>query len=238
MPENQADGTRDTLSAPVSAVVRAGDAILEHATGAYLESSARVELLAAQGLPDAHVSVLPLNAVDDHGITVMRQDAARTPGTPVPVVLIADRITERQLSPAVEYGLTSFLYRSALNLDRLVDAVVEAGAGRCRMPEGLVAHLIAELGHRQRQQTLTGLSRRDGLLVREVEVLRMLSEGMNTVETAEKTSYSERTVKGVVHEAVKRLRVRNRTQAVAYAIRTGIFCPGRPTSSCSASSPS
>ena len=86
-----------------------------------------------------------------------------------------------------------------------------------------MAHLIAELGNQQRQQTLTELARRDGLLVREVEVLRMLSEGMNTVEIADKMSYSERTIKGNIHEAVKRLRVRNRTQAVAYAIRTGIF---------------
>ncbi|MFD4601727.1 LuxR C-terminal-related transcriptional regulator [Streptomyces sp. NPDC058464] len=223
MPENQADGMCDALSVPVSVVLRASDAILEHATGAYLQSSARVKLLTAQGLPDADVSVLLLSAVDDHWIRVMRQDAARAPGPPVPVVMIADRISERQLSLAVEYGLTSFLYRGDLNLDRLVDAVVEAGAGRCRIPEDLVAHLIAELGNQQRQQTLTDLSRRDGLLVREIEVLRMLSEGMNTVEIADKMSYSERTIKGIIHEAVKRLRVRNRTQAVAYAIRTGIF---------------
>ncbi|MFG2952353.1 hypothetical protein ACGF5O_01315 [Streptomyces sp. NPDC048291] len=100
---------RDMLSAPVSAVERASDATLERVSGAYVESGARVQLLAAQGLPDADVSVLLLNAVNDHWITVMRRDAARTPGTPVPVVMTADRITERQLSPAVEYGLTSSL---------------------------------------------------------------------------------------------------------------------------------
>ncbi|MCG7209493.1 helix-turn-helix transcriptional regulator [Streptomyces arenae] len=208
---------------PVSVVLRASDAILEHATGAYLRSSSRVRVLSAQELADADVSVLLLDTVDDNWIRVMRQDAARTSGTPVPVVLIADRITERQLSLAVEYGLTSFLYRGDIDLDRLVDAVVAAGAGRCRLPDDLVAHLIAELGAQQRRQTLTDLARRDGLLVREIEVLRMLSEGMNTVEIADKMSYSERTIKGIIHEAVKRLRVRNRTQAVAYAIRTGIL---------------
>ena len=213
VPENQA----------VSVVLRASDTILEHATGAYLRASSRVRLLAPQGLPDADVSVLLLNAVDEDWIRVMRQDAARAPGAPVPVVMIADGITERQLTQAVEYGLTSFLYRDDTRLDRLVDTIVEAGAGRCRMPDDLLAHLIAELGHQQRQQALTDLSRRDGLLVREIEVLRMLSEGMNTLEIADKMSYSERTIKGIIHEAVKRLRVRNRTQAVAYAIRTGLF---------------
>ncbi|MFK0105253.1 LuxR C-terminal-related transcriptional regulator [Streptomyces sp. NPDC091217] len=203
--------------------MRASDAILEHATGAYLRSCSRLDLLSPQRLPDADVSVLLLSTVDDSWIRVMRQDAARVPGAPVPVVMIADGITERQLSLAVEYGLTTFLYRGDLDLDRLVDAVVETGAGRCRMPDDLVAHLIAELGRQQRRQTLTDLAHRDGLLVREIEVLRMLSEGMNTVEIADKMSYSERTIKGIIHEAVKRLRVRNRTQAVAYAIRTGIF---------------
>ena len=65
--------------------------------------------------------------------------------------------------------------------------------------------------------TLTGLSER------EIEVLRLVAEGLETSEIAEKLCYSERTVKGVVHEITTRLRLRNRAQAVAYAVRQGLI---------------
>ncbi|MFJ6081404.1 LuxR C-terminal-related transcriptional regulator [Streptomyces sp. NPDC092369] len=204
-------------------MLRASDAILEHAATAYLQSCSRIDVASPEGPPAADVSVLLLNTLDDEWMRVLRQDAARAPGPPVPVVVMADRITERQLALAIEYGLTSFLYRGHSNLDQLVDAIVKASAGRSHMPDDLLGHLIAELGYRQRQQTLTDLAKKGGLLMREIEVLRMLSEGLNTVEIADRMSYSERTIKGIIHDAVKRLKVKNRTQAVAYAIRVGIF---------------
>jgi DNA-binding NarL/FixJ family response regulator len=61
------------------------------------------------------------------------------------------------------------------------------------------------------------------LAQREVDVLRLLAEGLDTVEIANKLSYSERLIKSVIQTVVKRLELRNRTHAVAYAIRVGIL---------------
>jgi len=52
-------------------------------------------------------------------------------------------------------------------------------------------------------------------------VLALLAEGYPTREIAQRLSYSERTIKNVVQEITTRLQLRNRTQAVAYAIRRG-----------------
>ena len=56
---------------------------------------------------------------------------------------------------------------------------------------------------------------------REHDVLELLAEGNSTREIAQQLCYSERTIKNVVQDITTRLRVRNRTQAVAYAVRHG-----------------
>jgi DNA-binding NarL/FixJ family response regulator len=57
---------------------------------------------------------------------------------------------------------------------------------------------------------------------REIDVLRLLAEGMSTTEVADNLNYSERTIKNVLHDAITRLNLHNRTHAVAHAIRSGV----------------
>jgi DNA-binding CsgD family transcriptional regulator len=58
---------------------------------------------------------------------------------------------------------------------------------------------------------------------REVEVLRFMAEGLDTAEIAERLSCSQRTVQNVVHGVTMRLKLRNRSHAVAYAVRCGLI---------------
>ena len=57
---------------------------------------------------------------------------------------------------------------------------------------------------------------------REVAVLRLLAQGMSTREVARALSYSERTIKNVVYDLTTRNGLRNRTHAVAVAVRSGV----------------
>ena len=54
-------------------------------------------------------------------------------------------------------------------------------------------------------------------------MLRLLSRGESTREIAAGLSYSEKTVKNIVHDVTSRLDLRNRTHAVAYALRQGLI---------------
>ena len=57
---------------------------------------------------------------------------------------------------------------------------------------------------------------------REIEVLRLLAEGLSTREVARRLAYSERTIKNVVYDLTTRYGLRNRTHAVAVAVRAGV----------------
>ena len=58
---------------------------------------------------------------------------------------------------------------------------------------------------------------------RELSVLSLLADGDSTREIARELSYSERTVKNIVHDVRKKLDGRTRAQAVAVAARRGII---------------
>lgn len=58
---------------------------------------------------------------------------------------------------------------------------------------------------------------------REQQALSLIAEGHPTREVALKLSYSERTVKNVLHDIVVKLNVRTRSQAVACAVREGLI---------------
>nr|WP_281497227.1 helix-turn-helix transcriptional regulator [Ornithinimicrobium sp. F0845] len=82
---------------------------------------------------------------------------------------------------------------------------------------------MTQLGRLQRQVlTPRGLTF-TGLTPREAQVLRLVADGHDTAEIARELCYSERTVKNVLHDLTTRLQLRNRSHAVAYALREGLI---------------
>src|SRR5438128_123328 len=62
-----------------------------------------------------------------------------------------------------------------------------------------------------------------GLTEREIQVLRLVADGHNTAEIARQLAYSERTIKNVIQDVITRFQLRNRSHAVAYAVRQGFI---------------
>jgi DNA-binding NarL/FixJ family response regulator len=141
----------------------------------------------------------------------------------VKVVAVVTSLDEWGLLRAVEAGASAILRRVEATPQRLVDAALAAASGNGTLAPDLLGRLLDQVGHLG-QDVLAprglGLS---GLSDRELEVLRLLADGLDTAEVAHRLCYSERTVKYVIHEVTTRLRLRNRSHAVAYAVRQGLI---------------
>ncbi|MFF3853682.1 response regulator transcription factor [Micromonospora sp. NPDC002575] len=135
------------------------------------------------------------------------------------LVLVPATIDDAQLSAAVECGVVGVVRRGEASAGRLVEVIQSAARGEGSVPADLLGRLLNQMRRLQREVLdPRGLSL-GGLSSREVDVLRLVADGFETREIAAKLSYSERTVKNVVHGMTTRLHLRNRAHAVAYALR-------------------
>ena len=91
------------------------------------------------------------------------------------------------------------------------------------VPAAVRGGLLERVARLQRQVLAPRGLTFTGLTPRETEVLRLVAEGLDTSEIAARMCYSERTVKNVLHDLTTRLQLKNRTHAVAYAVREGLI---------------
>lgn len=136
-------------------------------------------------------------------------------------VLVVSVIRETELLDVIECGVGAIVWRHEATAHRLAQAVLAASRGDGDLPADLLGRLINQVGTLQRSVAGRTGAPLSGLVPREIDVLRLVAEGMDTGEIASKLSYSERTVKNVMHGLTTRLHLRNRAHAVAYALREG-----------------
>jgi DNA-binding NarL/FixJ family response regulator len=139
------------------------------------------------------------------------------------VGLLVARLDDQGLLAAVEAGVSGVLRRGDATANNLRSMIRAVAQGEGTLPPDLLGRLLDQVGRLQRQVLAPrGLTFR-GLSEREVRVLRLLADGMDTAEVGRELFYSERTVKNIVHDITSRLELRNRTHAVAYAIKQGLI---------------
>lgn len=170
-------------------------------------------------IDDAHVVVVVADEIDESTVRVVR--GLRVRGGPR-VVLVVTRLDDSGLMTAIGSGVAGVLRRSEASPESLARAVVSAMNGDGTLAPDLIGRLLHHVNRLQHDVlTPRGLGA-DGLTERERHVLRLLSEGLGTQEIAGELAYSERTIKNVIHDVTTRLNLRNRSHAVAYAVKAGI----------------
>ncbi|WP_051854649.1 helix-turn-helix transcriptional regulator [Streptomyces sp. NRRL B-1347] len=199
----------------VRITVVAPDPISREGVLSQLRRYPEVELCEEPG--PATVSLLIEDVLDADALARLRR-TVRSEGSRA--VLVVGTVREHELLDAIECGVGAIVWRREATARRLVQAVLTAAKGGGDLPSDLLGRLISQVGRLHRgcaDQPGSSL----GLTQREVDVVRLVAEGLDTSEIALKLSYSERTVKNVMHGLTTRLHLRNRAHAVAYALREG-----------------
>jgi DNA-binding NarL/FixJ family response regulator len=209
-----------TVGQQTSVYVYANDPILQAGVVSQLRMSTEVAVVDRSEIDQAAVAVVVTDVVDE---PVLRMLRAIQRGNAPRTVLIAATLDESTVAAAVEAGVSGLLRRGEVTPERLLDVVRKVADGDAAVPPDLLARLLEQVGRLQRQVLSPRGLRFSGLSEREIEVLRLLADGMDTGEIARKLSFSERTIKAVLHDVTTRLQLRSRAHAVAYAVREGLI---------------
>ena len=182
---------------------------------------ARPEILVVDDDVDrAQVAVVVADDVDDETIRTVR--AIQRNGIPR-VVLVITRLDDAGMIAGIEAGACGLLRRSEALPEHLAESIVRAASGDGRVPADLLGRLLEHVGRLQRQVLSPRGLTISGLTEREIEVLKLVADGFDTAEIAGRLAYSERTIKNIIHDVTARLNLRNRSHAVAYAVRNGLI---------------
>jgi DNA-binding NarL/FixJ family response regulator len=170
--------------------------------------------------PGGPVAVVVSDRLDELTLAELRRLVR---GSRRPVVLVASQLREPELVSVLECGVQSIVWRHQATPERLAQAIQTAARGDGDLPPDLLGRLLSTVGRAQR--TSTGAAGPPSaalyLAPREVNVLRLVADGLDTRQIARQLAYSERTVKNVLHGITSRLHLTNRAHAVAYALREG-----------------
>ncbi len=208
------------MNEPILTFVHGQDPISEAGVMSQLRSRPEIRIVAESAVDDAAVAVVVADQLDEETTQVLR---ALKRGDSPRLVLVATVIDDAALVVAAEAGVAGLLRRREASPDALVRAVLRVAAGEGDVPGDMLGRLMDQLGRLQRQVlTPRGLTF-SGLAPREAQILRLVADGHDTSEIAGRLCYSERTVKNVLHDLTTRLQLRNRSHAVAYALREGLI---------------
>jgi DNA-binding NarL/FixJ family response regulator len=160
--------------------------------------------------------LMDISMPDCNGLEATRLIKAELPETRIVIVTVSD--DDANLFEAIKSGAEGYLLKDASGdeLQRTLEAVV---SGEPALSSGLATKILGEFV----RLTQEGSKESDDVLTpREQEVLQLVAQGAANPEVAAKLHLSRHTVNFHVKNILHKLHLKNRAQAVAYAVRTGL----------------
>ena len=137
------------------------------------------------------------------------------------ILVLTSFSDDETVFPAIKAGALGYLLKNT-SPERLLSAIREVHQGRPSLSSDIANKLMLEI---QRKSNLPPTL--DPLTDREMDVLKLVAQGMSNQEIADELVISEGTVRTHVSNILSKLHLANRTQAALYALREG-YSPLNP----------
>jgi NarL family two-component system response regulator LiaR len=215
------------MTDPITVLLVDDHSVVRQGVRAFLETQADITVvaeagsgeeavhLAAEYAPDVVLMDLVMPGMD--GVEATRQVKAASPRTQV--IVLTSYYQDEHIFPAIRAGSLSYLLKD-VGPDELAEAVRKAGRGEAVLHPRIAARVVQELHGARRD--LHNPNPFTELSDRELEVLRLIADGLSNADIAAQLIISEKTVKSHVSNILSKLHLADRTQAAVYAWRQGV----------------
>jgi DNA-binding NarL/FixJ family response regulator len=168
--------------------------------------------LAASAVPD--VILMDVRMPKRSGIEACVAIKEAAPTARIIMLTVSDE--EADLYDAVKNGASGYLLKDS-SIDEVAQAIRVVADGQSLISPSMAIKLLDEfkqMSRSDRQQVPT-----PKLTDRELEVLKLVAQGLNNREIAKRLFISENTVKNHVRNILEKLQLHSRMEAVMYAVR-------------------
>jgi len=152
---------------------------------------------------------------DEGGVLATRGVQLVSPRTQV--VVLTSFSQDELVFSAIKAGALSYLLKDT-DAETVLHAIQSASRGEAILHPRIAQRLMSEV--MSPTQTRDPIAE---LTVREIEVLRLIAQGLSNAEIADQLVITERTVKAHVSNLLGKLHLSDRTQAAVYAWREGLM---------------
>jgi len=213
------------MSEPITVLLVDDHAIVRQGVRAFLQTQSEIAVVAEAGTgeeavrlatehaPDVALVDLIMPSMD--GVEVTRQLRARSPRTNV--IVLTSYHDDEHIFPAIRAGALSYLLKE-VGPHELADAVRKAASSEAVLHPRVAARVVKELHGARRDEPNVFHNLSD----RELEVLKLIAEGLSNAEISSRLFISEKTTKNHVSNILSKLHLADRTQAAVYAWRRGV----------------
>jgi NarL family two-component system response regulator LiaR len=169
--------------------------------------------LVSELIPDIVLLDLIMPGMD--GVEATRRIKQISPRTQV--VVLTSYHEDAHIFPALKAGAIAYILKD-MKMDKLVEVLQRALRGEVTLHPRVAARVLENIrGENSEEQALF-----TDLTERELDVLKLIANGMTNSQIAEKLVISENTVKGHVSNILSKLHLADRTQVAVYAWQSGI----------------
>ncbi len=199
------------------AIIRKGvRAVLEIVPDIELVGEAENGIQAVQLDRELHPDVILMDLMmpEMDGIACIRQ--IKDQRSEAWILVLTNFAGEEMIFPAIKAGAMGYHLKDS-SPEALIEAIRQVNQGVASLHPSIAKKLLDELQHAEKQPTAD-----EALTQREVEVLRMIAQGYENRDIAEKLVISEATVRTHVSNILGKLHLASRTQAALYALREGL----------------